>query len=61
MFSLPYARVRTRDEAIEALQHAWSQQAPTIVELVTVRADNIGRHRAVQAAVTHAVEASLAG
>jgi hypothetical protein len=53
--------VSTRDEAIGALQHAWSQQAPTIVELVTVRADNLGRHRAVQAVVTQAVEASLAG
>jgi 2-succinyl-5-enolpyruvyl-6-hydroxy-3-cyclohexene-1-carboxylate synthase len=61
MFSLPYARVSTRDEAIGALHHAWSQQAPTIVELVTVRADNLGRHRAVQAVVTQAVEASLAG
>jgi 2-succinyl-5-enolpyruvyl-6-hydroxy-3-cyclohexene-1-carboxylate synthase len=61
MFSLPYARASTRDEATRALQQAWSSRAPAIVELVTPRADNLGRHRALQAAVTQAVDAALAG
>ncbi len=61
MFSLPYARASTRDEAMHALQQAWSSKAPAIVELVTSRADNLGRHRALQAAVTQAVDAALAG
>ena len=61
MFSLPYARAGTRHDAMRALQHAWSQAAPSIVELVTPRSENLARHRALQTHVMQAVDATLAG
>jgi len=61
MFSLPYARAATRGDAVQALQRAWSQAVPAIVELVTPRSENLARHRALQACVTQAVDAALPG
>ncbi len=59
MFGIPYARATTRDEAIAALQGAWANGGAAIVELVTDRAANVDRHRALQSHAVGAVEDAL--
>ncbi|MBU6208465.1 MAG: 2-succinyl-5-enolpyruvyl-6-hydroxy-3-cyclohexene-1-carboxylic-acid synthase [Planctomycetes bacterium] len=61
MFGLPYARATTRGDAVQALQRAWSQPVPAIVELITPRSENLARHRALQACVAKAIDDALAG